>query len=273
MSLLLEHDGSFFENFVFDEKKRKTYHEEINNNDTLLVTIGDSWTWGDSICNIGFKPDQVIDNPECRLSNVYGYHLKNLLDSDWINIAYPGTANRWIVDCALRFGHLSEILPYKKIILSIGLTDIGRDVIGIDISGSPLTKIKEVEQRYLTKIKQLEESNEKIVAIVGRNFTSTIDNNNNIVAHHLSDRWIDVSYNNWNGGWKAPDGFTVMPLNNLDNNGKQWFLNEVVPVAHKIIDYLNECPLHYKVASKHPTEKLHKLWADYVYQYITENKL
>ena len=104
--MLLKLDNGFFKNYIFCgiDNNRKIIHEDIQNKQNLLVTIGDSWTWGDSIDGIHatVKPD----SPK-RLESVYGKKIKDQLnDYDWINIAYPGTGNRWIVDVALRFPNL-----------------------------------------------------------------------------------------------------------------------------------------------------------------------
>ena len=84
----------------------KHYHAEIHNRDTLVITLGDSWTWGTSL------------QQNLRLQQVYGALIKNQLDADWINIGCQGWSNSFIL------GHLDLVpvsythlkLPTKRIV-------------------------------------------------------------------------------------------------------------------------------------------------------------
>ena len=51
---------------------RQWYSEDIQNKDTLLVTVGDSWTWGDHLGSIDW--DKSVDDP-IRLTQVFGRKL------------------------------------------------------------------------------------------------------------------------------------------------------------------------------------------------------
>lgn len=87
---------------------------------TLLVTFGDSWTYGD---------DLTIDNNlEFRLENVFGNQLSRSIDSDFLNLSIPGSGNQWIPVLFEEFTQLE--LEYKKIIAVITFTEIGRDFNG-----------------------------------------------------------------------------------------------------------------------------------------------
>ena len=78
----------------------------ISSGDTLLITIGESWTWGDSL-------------PDNRLKNVWGYRLATKLQIDWLNIARCGASNFWIfyqLSELIRFGNNNNQFPYGKIV-------------------------------------------------------------------------------------------------------------------------------------------------------------
>lgn len=265
---MLEKDP-FFSNFLRADFGRSVIHEDINGKENLLVTIGDSWTWGDSL--FGINPRTKVDSPEERLSAVYGYHLKNLLvDYDWINIAYPGTANRWIVDSASR---ITEIVTnYKHIIISVGLTDIGRDLLHFELDFNENTAIK-CESNYLNQLSLTCDNREDITLIVGRNFTDTFDENFNKVKNHLPKRWVDISneHSKLNFEFSGKNHYLSYPNKNSEKisiETKEWLLSSVFPRAENMIKFLMECPLHYKIASKHPTEECHIFWAEYLYDYI-----
>jgi len=247
---------------------RSVIHEDIKNKSTLLVTIGDSWTWGDSIDNI--SSSGTLDSPK-RLVSIYGYHLQNLLgDCDWINLGYPGTGNRWIIDCALRFDLIQPMTNYKNIILSVGLTDIGRDTyprydtrLGISFQQFA----EKTEQEFLTKLKTLE-NNPNITLLVSRNFTSTFEKNKSVIKNHLPNKWIDISKNNWDPVYNLAECFTLNYPDTLSTIEKEWAIAVGIPTSQSVIDFLIKCPLHYNTGSKHPTEEGHKFWAEYLHDYI-----
>jgi hypothetical protein len=269
--MLLDLDYEFFSHFVINNGTRQTYHQDIKNLSTLLVTIGDSWTWGDSLC--GIDANGILDHPD-RLKLVYGYHLKNLIgDSDWINIGYPGTANRWIADVAERFVNLANKTNYKKIILSVGLTDIGRDIAQEKFSRNSIAdQFVQYESKLLNQLQQISTHN-NIQLIVGRNFTNTFLQNKDIIEHHLDKRWVDISAEQWKTNSNPDVCYSVkMPDSKyLTDEDKQWILANIVPGAEAMNNFLLECPLHYKIATKHPNELSHKLWAKYIFQYIDKN--
>jgi len=273
--MLLELDHDFFSNFT-EAAGRKIFHEDIQNHSTLLVTIGDSWTWGDSLYGIkGIKTaSDRLDDPR-RLTAIYGYHLKNLIkDCDWINIAYPGTANRWIVDSAWRFLNISKKLKYQRIIISVGLTDIGRDLNqrGFNRTESFVQAAINYEKNYLESLCSID-SHPKFSLVVGRNFTSTFPENLKIIKHHLVKRWIDISADNWPDGFRPPECSIFHLPEDITYEDKQWALTNLIPNSEKAIEFLDLCPLHYKMASKHPTEECHKLWSNYVFDYLQKNCL
>jgi hypothetical protein len=102
-------------------QNREWFHENICGSDELLITIGDSWTWGDSLGDDGY-----------RLSHIYGYHLSNMLNSDWVNIGICGTSNMNVLLKSHEF--IKNInYPYKKIHTIITLTESGRELNGSNV--------------------------------------------------------------------------------------------------------------------------------------------
>ena len=274
--MLLELDPGFFGHYVHPKPDCSYWHEDVKDRSKLLITIGDSWTWGDSlgISNFGLG----ISDPE-RTNLVYGRHLQGLIgDCDWINIAMPGTGNLWIADVAKRFVNISRQVSYDRIFLSIGLTDIFRDV-SSRYQSDPKVKNKSLndvtfkcERRIFRKIKQIEsESNIKV--IVGRNFSDTVfDQHKKQIKHHLPERWVDISADH--SGMPRPKNCWGVRIPDLPSaQEKQWALDNVMQDGISMIDFLMECPLHYKKSSKHPTEDCHRFWAEYVYSYMKTAKL
>ena len=84
--------------------------------DRLLVTVGDSWSWG-------------YDLPD-RLTSVFGYILSQRIGSDYLNLASPGCGNYFM---CCRIHDLSCIitkLKYKKITVICTFTEVAREFNG-----------------------------------------------------------------------------------------------------------------------------------------------
>ena len=91
-----------------------------NRSDTLLVTIGDSWTWGADLSD--------SDDEDFRRKYVYGSQVANKLNFDLLNLGQRGSNNFWI---ALKCKELAELIPtlhYKKTIVVCMFTEVGRGI-------------------------------------------------------------------------------------------------------------------------------------------------
>ena len=108
----------------FDPERIETfrcwYSEDIQNKDTLLITVGDSWTWGDHLGNIDW--DKASDDP-CRLQQIYGRLLADKLNSDWVNLARPGCSNYWMLEKMQDIKPYIQMSNYKKIYMVVTLTE------------------------------------------------------------------------------------------------------------------------------------------------------
>lgn len=210
-------------------ENRDWFHEQIQHRDTLLITVGDSWTWGDS-----------LGEDTHRLASIYGHHLSDKLDVDWVNIGVCGIDNMNILLKARNF--IQGIThPYKHIQVVITLTESGRELRGNNllnkreeydsIKGTdwpafeeliagidPTQLIKEchannfllgydIELYYAIKdYKNIDDLLIKYEAytfnlidrlfdcyLVGRNFTHTYHKNKNILGKNLLPKaWVDI---------------------------------------------------------------------------------
>lgn len=105
------------------EPDRHWYFEKDYNKDILLITAGDSWTWGDSLGGT----NRYYDNVEHRTNHIYGHLLAKKLSADFINIGLPGLDNISVIN------HLHKVLSeltktYKQIYLVVTLTESGREL-------------------------------------------------------------------------------------------------------------------------------------------------
>ena len=89
------------------------------NSDTLVVTVGDSWTWG---CDL--TPYDYDNN--YRIQNVYGNQVAEKINSDWLNLSLPASGNFWL---ATQVTDLAKVIPnleYNRIYVICTFTETGR---------------------------------------------------------------------------------------------------------------------------------------------------
>jgi hypothetical protein len=72
------------------------YHESVHGHDRLLITVGDSWTWGDSLGAV--DSENLLDDREYRTTHIYGHGVAQTLGADFLMLANPGCSNVWMHD-------------------------------------------------------------------------------------------------------------------------------------------------------------------------------
>lgn len=271
--------GSATESYDFTDH----FHEQINNQDSLLVTLGDSWTWGDSL------------DPDKRLQQIYGALVAKQLDSDWINIGAKGWSNSFILEY---LDFLLKILvssAYKKIYFVVTLTENGRDIdtfpsFRVDFKKlyEELGACKEFYDKVLYEaesfwIKQINRFIDKIDQrfhfIVGKNFVW-----HDMLSKELHNRccvldqnWIECLADKQNLPrsirTNLVTGFVFPKFEKLNQRldilntteYKQWIL-PYIDRANEVNAWLDASPMNYKKNSKHPNAEGHQVWANYILQ-------
>lgn len=116
--------------------------------DTLLVTLGDSWSHGENSEEINHiaKRWEVKD----RINIPYGGKLARLLDSDYWTFTCPGQSNSGIFAGLYRILNNIPVNRYKSIKVCIQMVDIGRD--NIDLLPDSHKLKKHFEKNSLQKI-------------------------------------------------------------------------------------------------------------------------
>ena len=262
----------------------KNFDFIIKNKNKLVVTIGESWTWGDSL---GKTQHNVIDDKEFRLANVYGAQFANLIDADFLNIAEPGQSNLWITDHFKLFMNNIDDFNYTEIIVVLTLTEVGREYQGDrDTNRDYVKDLKTVTNinSFLDKLSNYisdninETNNTRIKLLVGTNF---VDSNYDFPI--LSKSWVDVIAEKLGilierpcfvvGSWvldRFDDLLTVTPAYTREN-----FLIDLIrctEIATSRTKFLMKSKYNYKKASKHPTPEGHKFWAEYLLEMYDKQK-
>lgn len=251
----------------------------------LLVTIGESWTWGDSLQS---NWANRIDDKEFRLANVYGGQLSSKLNSDFLNIAIPGESNLWIANKLDYLIDNIDSLNYKNIIIILTLTEVGREFNGnLDNDIDYVEELKSIKSfddflkmlsyKIAEKIKKHLPKNK---ILIGTNF---VDSNYPVDFPILNKTWVDLIFEYAQIPMNSSNCFTVLSwvferFNDIknfapslyNNNFKQEII-ECMDKANLRTQLLLNSPVNYRKASKHPTPEGHALWSDYLYSQIVTN--
>ena len=232
---------------------KNPYHYRSRNSNQLVITVGDSWTYGDSLGKT--KVRNGIDDTEHRLNTVYGNVLTEQLGTDWMNLALPGGSNY----CMLNWlGQLLDRKHNQSIVCVITLTEAGRHEEQRWASGNSLqTALKNIVFKEYSMIKELRLRFPKVTFRVAHNFTDSIG------GHGVIERsWLEILTNQQ----LQDDTYIVISDHIKQLNYDRTYPDtiEVIDRALNRIDVLDACDYCCKEDSRHPLEQGHRLWADYL---------
>lgn len=228
------------------------YYKSRDSNQ-LIITVGDSWTYGDSLGKTRVRNGQ--DDTDYRLAHVYGNLLTEQLNTDWMNLALPGGSNY----CMLNWlGQLLDRRHNQTIVCIITLTEAGRHEEQRWAQGDSLqTALKNIVYKEYSMIKELRLRFPKVTFKVAHNFTDSID------GYGVLERtWLEVLTNQQ----LQDDTYIVVSdhIKQLNYDRTYPDTPEVIDRALRRIDILDACEYCCQEDSRHPLEQGHQLWADYL---------
>lgn len=236
---------------------RTNLHEDIVGHDRLLITVGDSWTWGDSLG--GSKARMSADTGSKRLNLTYGRALQSKLNSDWVNIALPGISN------ATMLNWLELYLPtvtHKQVDIFICLTETGRheeiNIANRQDNSSLVHSLNSVLKLTYQRIDELKNKYSHYNFFTSHNFT---DGNDQYTS--LPFTWLEIML-----GKPIANGTRVVVSEHIeqlcnDKNYADKIL--IIDLALDRISLLDQCAYTNKEDTRHPTSVGHQLWANYIY--------
>jgi hypothetical protein len=95
----------------------------------LIVTIGDSWTWGADLSTEpvrGCHLDRLSDD-WYRINNVYGNVLAQLQNADFLNLGESGSGNWYLYRKLKELQAVHHRLDYDRVTVIGVFTEVGRD--------------------------------------------------------------------------------------------------------------------------------------------------
>lgn len=270
---------------------RQWYEEDIQGRDTLLIQVGDSWTWGDHLGTIDW--DKSVNDP-CRMEQIVGRKLSTKLNADWVNIAKPGCSNYWMLE------QLQNIEPYlhqaqkqyKKIYVIVGLTEDLRESkysrrINVDdaylqfwnSTYSLAGFLIQVEKYLFFNLETYFNRVPFVEARMSRVFTDVWPMNNS--PYLLKKSWCDIIQDKIQFdryfktvpfvGQMAIDPLNEKFMSTLSGprliSYKEEFL-ELMEVVGRRWNFLGASEYNLKGSTYHPNPAGHELWAEYLFSQL-----
>lgn len=254
-------------------KDWEEFYHDCSGKQRLVITAGDSWTYGDSL-------------GDARLQQIYGRLISQALDADWINIGGRGRSNSWILKM-LQFLAPRATNKYREVIVVVTMTENGRDVetaytfpfayfeTFTQIGDKPAfydAVLDGAEAYWMHQLQDIQRSGCQI--IVGHNFAwhnlntmpgiKLLDSNwiEKIADYQQRDRPIKAKLVT---GWIFDNVQQAMrqmiPISK--SVFQQWAL-PYLDLANQVNSWLDSSNLNNSGASKHPVAQGHKIWADYI---------
>ena len=264
--------------------ERSWYHESVTGKQDLLITVGDSWTWGDSLGRIDLDKN-IADDMDHRTLHIFGNLLAKKLDRDFLMLAKCGATNSQIHSMA--FGYIDQIKSkYRKITVIITLTELAREITGDPwwLDPAPTEDsldgfLSDYESNMLSTFHSSMLEHPDVQWILARNFTMTYASNTGKCSSILEKTWVNIleeaqmDKSSYPKDARIVSQLGFVPLEEYlqsHNLHRKWRreLYDIMASASLAIDWLMDSDLNYKKATKHPTERGHELWADYLYDIV-----
>ena len=257
------------EDYNLDEVKRilprGAYDFVSNNSKKLLVTIGDSWTYGDRLAE---------ENPadkDFRLKHVYGYLICKELHTDFLNISVPGINNLWMVKKLELL--CQNVEHYDQVNIIFMATEYGREFnTSFDLDpvytqmykGCATAKdvVVELENHVSDRIEMCRSDKIKIYTFT--NYVTNLYKKSNPV------NWLEILCNNkveecyTIGSWVIPKFEALVDFNSDCNTTElKTELLTMMELAEKRFDIIYNTGYNHKNGYGHPNSKGHAKFADY----------
>jgi hypothetical protein len=241
------------------------FHFVDRKSKTLLVTVGDSWTWGVDILEGA--------NDEYRVKNIYGNLISQHLCADWLLLAQSGSGNLWLARKVQEFNRMVNFLDYERVILICTFTESGRaahaeteiDFVKFFKHNQPKDLLKFLDDIAMSWI--LDSTiDSRITLLIGRNFVD----NWPLDTHALETPWYQLMQTNEkiHSMCHVVSPFVIDDLRELidlaPKNTRNDILSMMSDLANTAIERANLLQSLPHIRNYHPNADGHRLWAEYV---------
>ena len=261
--------------FTVASPENSHYVEETNcfdfvdrNSDRLLVTVGESWTWGSEL--------------DSRLDQVFGNLVSAHFEWDWLNLGQPGASNFYIAERVEELANITKELEYKSITVICVFTEVGRGFdshhdLHIDyanwlreniINSDDFDKFLEMLNRDCVD-RILAAADNKFRVVFGSNFVNHLalprDKTLELPWFKLLGADCDSNCYAGTNGVKRLQNITEFLTNIKKDLFKNWFV-EMISRAGQIDQV--ESASRPQGRHGHPDANGQQLWANYIINYL-----
>lgn len=249
--------------------------------DLTLLTVGDSWTWGDELGGSSGLQSNPISNTEYRLSKCFGNLLSQRLNANWVQLALPSGSNEWITTEAEKLCH-QIAKQTKQLIIVVNFSDHGRELNDpysttadfyreLFEQEMPITDcLRLVETTYYKRLSRLA-GYENVQVIANSTFTQTLKTHKFPDLYQPEKTWLELlcdttssCYMHTTGAWELNQ---FLNKNDLMTDGYKQQMNEIYfPAMENRTKDMKSSP--FLLERCHPNEQGHEIWAEYLYNYI-----
>ena len=249
------------------------------NKKSLVLVIGESWTYGESLPDIASSLQQY--NLRSQLTNAFGPQLAVTLDTDYYQYAVPGNCNFYMFKELDRILNHLKTFNYEKIYLCMQMTEPAREKpIISELGDHPLSQlysnnlkidfiewIRQYDTIFFNEYDELltKHANLNIDAILWKNFCSINADTRDYLFKIIETTWIQYSSRILGEDLEAPMFYSVGWVDSMIEHFKnitydKLFLLDEMNKIEKSNNFIKGNSLH----TNHPTALSHLLWFQYI---------
>jgi hypothetical protein len=250
------------------------------------------------------EEDTDAKNDQYRIERIWPTYLKELIGAkEVINLAKPAVGNKWIFETLLNWLLENYIVPNKTpddIIVVIGWTSIVRKEFFFNTHNKIYRKTLNSNGDFNKEEYGMREFFKWYLSVVQNDYEGAYDfiNYNFEIRtfcdkygipcylfnalpeeHHIykmERKFIDLNIMKWIDSFKYVEGIWGEDLYRMsklkwDHVPESNFLMKDKP-SNSFLNYIKQIPLEERLYGVHPTPKSHKLWAELLYEWISNGR-
>ena len=262
-------------------KSRAQYTEfHVNRNrKNLLIVIGESWTYGETMKGISTGINKF--NFETQLLYTLGPRMATMLDTDLYQYAVPGNCNFYMFSELERILKHISTLNYEKIYVCMQMTEPSREQTLVnELHNHPLHKLirctdnitfsdwlEKYDDIFFDQYQSIISQYNNLECMLWKNFCKINSKKQERNFKIVDKTWIQYSANLLGTKLEAPSFYSIGWLDSIitDNDYKtvkfdKSSLLKEIDIIEQSNNFIKGNPFH----SHHPNEFSHLLWAQYL---------